>query len=121
MHLKFWTRSFSLATAAVLLVASCRVQKVPTTTDLPETVTYTAHVRPIIDASCGTKCHSAAKKAAGIDLSHYEGVKDEGTNGKMLAAIQHLEGAERMPRLAPKLDDHSISLIMAWVNGGGLE
>lgn len=85
---------------------------------IPDNPTYTANVKPIIDASCGTKCHSAVKKAHDIDLSNYASVKDACMNHKLLPSIKHESGVKAMPRMAPKLSDASIAIIEKWINQG---
>jgi mono/diheme cytochrome c family protein len=105
---------FLSAIAIVAVIASCKTVQ---TTDEVQ-VTYSSDVRPIIDASCGTKCHSAEKHAGGIDLSSYAGVSKEAVGGKLLAAIRHEDGVEPMPRNAEKLDGHAIAIIAQWIEGG---
>ncbi len=85
---------------------------------IPDNPTYTANVKPIIDAACGTKCHSAVKKAHDIDLSNYESVKDACINHKLLASVKHESGVKSMPRMAPKLSAQSIAIIEKWINQG---
>ena len=85
---------------------------------IPDNPPYTANVKPIIDASCGTKCHSAVKKAHDIDLSNYESVKEACMKDKLLSTIKHEAGVKPMPRMAPKLSDASIAIIEKWINQG---
>jgi hypothetical protein len=110
---------FALAALmSVLFMASCKTQE-----DAVQEMkaTYTADVKPIIDAGCGTKCHSATKHAGGIDLTTYASVMKEATEGKLLAAVRHEDGVEAMPRNAPKLDAEAIAILEAWVHHGAPE
>ncbi|MBS1763394.1 MAG: hypothetical protein JSS90_00350 [Bacteroidetes bacterium] len=110
-----------LAVMQVFTLSSCKSTKKTTTTTavtIPEHPTYTANVKPIIDAACGTKCHSAVKKAHDIDLSNYEMVKDACIKNKLLASIKHESGVKAMPRMAPKLSNESIAIIEKWINEG---
>lgn len=101
---------------------SCSASKSATkTTTEVKTITYNADVKPIVDEYCGTKCHSASKKAGGIDLSTYTSVKHEGIDGDLLGAIQHGEGFKPMPKNGDKLSDENIQLITNWVQSGAAE
>lgn len=102
----------------ISIITSCKTQEAAT--GEPK-YTYSADVKPIIDASCGTKCHKAEKPAGGIDLTTYANVKKEATEGELLPAIRHDEGAEAMPRKADKLSDSTIAIIEAWVESGAPE
>ena len=82
------------------------------------TLTYTSHVKPIIDANCASTCHNAGRSAGGIDLTTYEKVKEQTLTGKLITAIQHAEGAKPMPKKAPKMDDATIQTIVNWANSG---
>lgn len=102
-----------------VLIASCSATKNTTTTT--NGITYTKDIKPIIDAQCGMKCHNAEKPAAGIELTTYASVKEQSVNGKLIPAIQQVEGAKPMPKKNPKLDDASIQKIVDWVAGGAVE
>lgn len=112
MKLKIFT-----ITSITILMAACHTTKTTTTTSY----TYTKDVKAIIDANCATSCHSATDPAKGIDLTTYANVKEHALNGKLLLAIQHLEGAVAMPKKNPKLDDASIQQIVAWAAAGAAE
>lgn len=110
-----------LLVSASAIFTSCKSTKSATVASratVPDAPTYTLHVKPIIDGSCGNKCHSASRKADGIDLSSYEGIKDGVANHPLLKAIKHEDGAKAMPRFAGKLDDTSIAIIEKWINTG---
>ena len=95
-------------------INACKTTKTQTT----PLVTYTKDVKSIIDMNCGNRCHNATRPADGIDLTTYEKVKAQTLNGKLLMAIQHMEGAEPMPKNSPKLDDSSIQTLIDWANSG---
>ncbi len=92
-----------------------------TTKNATASYTYTKDVKAVIDEQCGNKCHNAERPADGIDLTTYEKVKDQAMNGKLIPAIQHMEGVEPMPKKNPKLDDATIERIVAWVAAGAAE
>jgi hypothetical protein len=110
---------FVTSILVITLVGACKKQSI-TTYDCANTVaTYSADIKPIMDASCATSnCHSASKKAAGIDLSTYATVKAYSSNDKFIKSIQHISGVEKMPRGASKLSDSEIKLIYCWTNNG---
>jgi hypothetical protein len=83
-----------------------------------EAITYNLNVKAIINDNCGNKCHSAEKKAAGIDLSSFEMVKKEAENGRFLGAIKHQGYYPPMPMKSPKLSDSTISIIECWIKNG---
>lgn len=113
--------AFCVVTATVIM-PSCKSSKSTTSTttavSVPDKPSYAVHVKPIVDAACGTKCHSPAKKADGLDLSFYEGVKDACEKHKLLASIKHESGVKAMPRMAPQLSKEAIATIEKWINDG---
>ena len=88
--------------------------------DTAGVMTYTYHIAPIMEASCGTKtaCHGTSNKY--IDLSTYTGVKKIVTNGKLISCITWTGTASRMPKYGSKLDDCTIRKIQKWVDAGAL-
>jgi hypothetical protein len=86
------------------------------------TPTYTTNVKAILDTRCSTSgCHSASKKAAGIDLSNYSSASAESKKGRFLGSIQHKSGYDAMPKGSSKLDDATIKIISCWVQNGSPE
>ncbi len=119
-HIQLISATFLLVSASAIF-SSCKSTKSTTAAPavtVPDAPTYALHVKPIIDGSCGNKCHSASRKAGDIDLSSYEGTKDGVTNHPLLKAIKHEDGAKAMPRFAGKLDDTSIAIIEKWISTG---
>lgn len=84
-------------------------------------ITYSAQVKTIIDANCASTCHNAERPAAGIDLTTYAKVKQYALEGLLIPAIQHAEGADPMPKKAPKLDEALINTIVNWAASGAAE
>ncbi|MEP7170307.1 MAG: hypothetical protein ABI855_13130 [Bacteroidota bacterium] len=109
-----------------LLISSCKTthSATATTTASPGiscsgiTPTYAADIKPIVDANCGSSCHSAEKQAHHLDLSTYETVKEESGKPEFLGAIKHEGEFTPMPKNHPKLDDSSIQKIHCWVQNG---
>ncbi len=107
--------------ALATIITSCKTQKTvvaPKEINCTTSPTYAADIKPIIDESCGNSCHSAKRKAHGIDLSSFEGVKDAAADKSFLGAINHEKGFDKMPRMRGKLDDATIEKITCWVRGG---
>lgn len=100
--------------SCIISIVSCAAGKHVNT---PK-ITYTTHVKQIIDANCASTCHNATKRSGGINLTTYEFVKDQCINGKLIAAVQHADGAKAMPKRAPKLDDASIQVLVDWTATG---
>lgn len=82
------------------------------------TPSYSADIKTIIDANCGSSCHNAERPAHHIDLTTYETVKEESAKAEFLGAIKHESSFEPMPKNHLKLDDASIQKIHCWVQNG---
>lgn len=100
----------------ILSAVACTTAK-STSTEL----TYTRDIKPIVDMHCANSCHNAEKPAGKIDLTTYANVKQQSLEGKLLLAIQQVDGAKPMPRKAPKLEDDAINKIITWANSGAKE
>lgn len=69
--------------AAMLFTNSCSDrQDITTVYHAPPPVprTYTADIKPFLDASCAASCHSAALRLGNYDLSSYSGVLGNGSD-----------------------------------------
>ena len=90
---------------------------IPTSCDL-KNVTYSATVKPILQASCYT-CHSNANyanKGAGFKLENYADVLTLVQNGKLMGSVKHLSGFLPMPNSGGKLSDCEISQLQKWID-----
>jgi hypothetical protein len=104
---------------AVVFIYACKKKSITTYDCAGITPTYIANIKPIMDANCATSgCHSASKKAAGIDLSSYGATKAYSSNDKFIKSIQHISGTEAMPKGGSKLSEENIKLIYCWTNNG---
>jgi hypothetical protein len=80
-------------------------------------VTFSAVIKPIIDAKCATAgCHIGTA-ATGYDFTSWAGVEAVAMHDKLLPAINHT-GPNPMPEGQAKLDDCTIAKITKWVNDG---
>jgi hypothetical protein len=80
---------------------------------------YSANISIIINSYC-TGCHSGTAASGNIDLSTYNTVKIQATNGRLVGAVTHAAGYSAMPKNANKLSDCQITQIKKWVTAGAL-
>jgi uncharacterized membrane protein len=80
---------------------------------------YSANISPIINTYC-TGCHAGTAPSGGIDLSTYNNVKIQATNGRLVGAVTQAAGYSPMPKDAPKLIECQLIQIRKWVAAGAL-
>ena len=80
-------------------------------------VTYTAHIKPIIDLRC-IGCHNALTRNGAVDLSTAAFVQQQALNGKLLGTMTRSPGFVAMPPSGPRASDCEIATIRAWIAGG---
>ena len=86
------------------------------------TPTYTADIKPILDASCAKSgCHDAITMQNGVNLSTYATASVISQQERFLGVIEHRAGFPQMPFDGPKLPDHQIQLLNCWVEAGSPE
>ncbi len=91
----------------------------------PSDLTWTEHVRPILQASCGG-CHGSS---GGWDASTYDSTVNSGNGGPAVVAgdadssslAQRLLGNGALMPPAGALPDADIQLIIDWINAGAAE
>jgi cytochrome c553 len=104
---------------SLVTLIQCTKEAVDTVTCSGTTPTYTADIKPILDASCASSgCHSASSKAQGYDLSSYAGAVNGASKAAFLGSIQHKSGYSAMPKGASKLSDAALTKIACWVQNG---
>ncbi|MBX9892774.1 MAG: c-type cytochrome [Chitinophagaceae bacterium] len=118
--------SISTLVLCILLIQGCYYDKAdlvyPSSAAACDTttVTYSATIAPLMNASCNS-CHGGTAAAgAGIVLDTYAGVKTYAANGKLLNSIIQNGAASAMPKGSGKLPDCSINKVRAWINKGML-
>lgn len=87
-----------------------------------ENVTYTATIKPILQASCYS-CHSntnANGKGAGLRLENYSDLQIQVKNGRLMGAVRHEKGFSAMPDGGGKLTDCQINQLQKWIENGSL-
>lgn len=80
---------------------------------------YGANILPILSANC-TGCHAGTGASGGIDLSNYNNVKTQASNGRLVGSVTHAPGYSAMPQNAAKLSECQLTQIKKWVAAGAL-
>lgn len=110
---------FGIISASLLLLTTSCNQK--PLCELPEEVTYTTTVAPIIEAKC-FMCHAEdvyKTKASRNKIYTYESLKKMASSGILMGAITHQQGYIAMPyRKNEKIDTCAIATIAKWVETG---
>lgn len=91
-------------------------------TPLTENITYTEHIKPIIDANC-VACHSnPSVGGASVPMTNYSQVKNVFENTDALDRMNRQPGESGfMPKNDSRLPQVSIDLVEQWMNEGYLE
>lgn len=89
---------------------------------LTENITYTEHIKPIIDANC-VACHSnPAVGGASVPMTNFEEVRLVFENTDALDRMNRQPGESGfMPLYNTRLPQTSIDLVEQWMNEGYLE
>lgn len=89
---------------------------------LTENITYTEHIKPIIDANC-VACHSnPAVGGASVPMTNFEEVRLVFENTDALDRMNRQPGESGfMPLYDTRLPQTSIDLVEQWMNEGYLE
>jgi len=93
--------------------------QVSTTCDLAN-VTFTATVKPILQASC-LSCHSNSKannSGGGIKLENFADVQTQAKNGKLMGTVKHSSGFQAMPLGGGMISDCEINQLQKWIDNG---
>jgi len=111
---------FKLLAAVTILftLASCGAKD---ECGLPEAVTYTKDIAPVIEAKC-FMCHAPdvyKKKASRNKIFDYKSLKKMAESGQLIGSITHAKGFIAMPyKKGVKIDTCSIAIIDKWVKTG---
>ncbi len=82
------------------------------------TFTFSGKVRPILQTHC-LGCHNGSTSTGGfIDLSTYDGVKEQADLEALMGSISHTAGFSAMPKNGAKLSDCKIATIRKWIAAG---
>lgn len=81
--------------------------------------TYTADIKPILDASCAKSgCHDAATAQEGVNLSTFASASAVSQEARFLGVIQHKNGYPKMPDDGQQLPASQVELLTCWVQAG---
>lgn len=81
--------------------------------------TFSQQVKPILQTSC-IGCHTGPNAGGSIDLTTYNNVKTQVTNGKLWGSINFLNGFSAMPKNGNKLSACKLTIIRKWIEAGAL-
>lgn len=122
--------SIFVASALVLSTQACKSNKAAkptpgltetkteTASRCDNTISYTTHVKRIIDNNCALSCHSARNHAGGIDLSTYDLVKAEAQKPRFMGSLNQIGAFTPMPKKSPKLSDSTLLVLSCWIENG---
>ncbi len=111
--------TLSIAGVIALLITSCSKDegKLPVAAATGcDTVTYTKHIKPIIEATC-ISCHGTPPNPGAPLLTNYTQVK--ANSAKIKATVLDANPSpELMPQGGPPLPQTQKALITCWLNNG---
>ncbi|TXD74981.1 hypothetical protein [Aequorivita antarctica] len=109
---------------SIMLLMGCTAtseEDLVDTTPIPEIVTYSEDVKPIIDNNC-IICHSnPPQNGAPMALANYENVKEAVQNRNLIGRISSDDPAFSMPFGGPRLPQNLIDIIIQWNEDGLIE
>src|ERR1041385_5043312 len=97
----------------IMCFPSCKKDTTDSCSPTDTTQTYTAKIKPIMDANCvASGCHDAASAplSDAVNLSTFDGTMDAVKNKNMINQLQ----SGTMPKNAPALPDSLINRIISW-------
>lgn len=80
---------------------------------------YAANIAPLMNTYC-VGCHGGTAPSGNINLSIYNGVRQQAISGRLVGSVSHAPGFSAMPKSANKLSACQIAQISKWVNAGSL-
>ena len=81
-------------------------------------VNYSGTVNGILNSYGCLGCHTGATAGGNIRLSSYTEVKSRVDDGRLMGAIEHMNGFSPMPQGASKMSACDINKIKAWITAG---
>lgn len=88
-----------------------------TTVDPCDTITYTKHIKPIVDKVC-LGCHGDNKPSAGFSLNSYTAMKDKGQTGKITARVINGNPLPAMPKGRAQFPADTLAMFKCWIQNG---
>ena len=109
--------------SALLILSSCETEHLYgpdgiLEVDLCDTidVTYTAHIKPIIDDKCES-CHNSNATSGNVILTTYDDVKDAVNTRQLKEIVNYEPGNARMPP-SGKMSNCVLLKINTWIKEG---
>lgn len=116
---KFSKLLIVLLLLSTIIVSACKKEDVSQYDCTGTTPSYTAVIKPILDANCAVSgCHNASSSKSGVNLSTFEDSKKVAGESQFLGSIQHKKGYSKMPKGGSKLSESDIKLLSCWVQNG---
>lgn len=112
-----------ISTIAILGLWSCEsstFEEISEETPVIETVTYSEHIKPIIDGNC-IECHSPGGVSYFRPLTNYDQVKEAVLETNLLDRIQRQNGEEGQMPQTGRMPQNLIDLILQWNEQGLIE
>ena len=81
------------------------------------TVTYSSHIKRIVDLYC-VGCHIKQVSGSGPILTTHARVKDEIINGHFMQTIEHEDGYVPMPPGRTRVSERDVQMLKTWVRRG---
>lgn len=107
--------------AGIYSCESSTFEEIGESVPIDETITYTTHVKTIIDANC-VSCHNPEGDAYFTPLTTYEEVRTAVVETNLLERIQMQNGEpDIMPQTGGRMPQDKIDLIIRWTEEGFLE
>lgn len=114
-----WTTFVLIIIMVSFYLVSCKKEAVDMFDCSGLSPTYTADIKPILDASCAKSgCHDATTAQNGVNLSTYASASAVSQQDRFLGVIQHRAGFPQMPDDGPKLPASEVELLTCWVQSG---
>ncbi len=85
-----------------------------------DTITYTKHIKLIVDTYCGSnpQCHTSGIASGNIELDTYDLTKIIANNGKLKQTVFNSVPKQMPPDGYDQLNDAQKKLINCWINNG---
>lgn len=92
------------------------------TCGLPEVVSYTSDIVPLLEKHVCLACHENADPAGGIGLEGYDRVIPFVEDGSLLGSIKYDPQFSRMPKSPyEKVPDCEVAMIEKWIDQGYID
>ncbi len=121
MRKKLFSAACAIFVITLLTLSSCekKVGKVPVTAPVAvgfcDTVTYSKHIKPIVDTKC-VSCHNPGFKSGETEFGSYEQFKQKADAGRIKARV--IDGTGGYMPQTGKLPDNELRLIQCWLDNG---